>query len=134
MSPKPDPRPAGRLFVLDLSGGRVLSMKTDGSNKQVLAAGCRHPDGVAIDAEAGHIYWTNMGVFNLDDGSIERADLDGQNRTTIVPEGGTFTPKQMTIETNTGKLYWCDREGMRVMRPPAGATLLTDSTPASKMP
>ena len=116
MSQKPDPRTAGRLFVLDLSGGRVLSMKTDGSNKQVLAAGCRHPDGVAIDAEAGHIYWTNMGVFNLDDGSIERADLDGQNRTTIVPEGGTFTPKQMTIETNTGKLYWCDREGMRVMR------------------
>jgi hypothetical protein len=116
MSRKPDPSTAGRLFVLDLSGGRVLSMKTDGSNKQVLAAGCRHPDGVAIDAEAGHIYWTNMGVFNLDDGSIERADLDGQNRTTIVPEGGTFTPKQMTIETNTGKLYWCDREGMRVMR------------------
>jgi hypothetical protein len=57
-----------------------------------------------------------MGVPNLNDGSIERADLDGQNRKTIVPAGGTFTPKQMTIETNTGKLYWCDREGMRVMR------------------
>ena len=63
------------------------------------------------------MYWTNMGVPNLNDGSIERADLDGRNRKTIVPEGGTFTPKQLhSIEANTGKLYWCDREGMRVMR------------------
>jgi len=45
----------------------------------MLAAGCRNPDGVAIDAEAGNIYWTNMGVPNLDEGTIERADLDGQN-------------------------------------------------------
>jgi hypothetical protein len=36
--------------------------------------------------------------------------------TTIVPPGGTFTPKQLQIEKRTGKLYWCDREGMRVMR------------------
>ena len=116
MSHKPDPRTASRLFVLDLSGGRVLSMKTDGSDKKVIADGCRMPDGVAVDTEAGHVYWTNMGVPNRNDGSIERADLDGKNRETLVPEGGTFTPKQMTIETKTGKLYWCDREGMRVMR------------------
>src|SRR5712664_4251177 len=115
MSPKPDPRTAGRLFVLDLSGGRVLSMNTDGSDKRVLAAGCRNPDGVAIDAEAGHIYWTNMGVPNLDDGTIERADLDGQNRKTLVPEGATFTPKQLHLDTKNGQLYWSDREGMHVM-------------------
>src|SRR5205814_6980530 len=61
-------------------------------------------------------YWTNMGVPNLNDGSIERADLDGQNRKTIVRQGATFTPKQLHLEKNSGKLYWCDREGMRVMR------------------
>ena len=116
MSPKNDHASAGRLYVLDLSGGRVLSMKTDGSDKKVIADGCHLPDGVAIDRRAGHVYWTNMGVPNLNDGSIERADLDGKNRKTIIPEGGTFTPKQLTIEKNTGKLYWCDREGMRVMR------------------
>jgi hypothetical protein len=57
-----------------------------------------------------------MGVPTLNDGSIERADFAGKNRKTIVPEGGTFTPKQMQIEKKNGKLYWCDREGMRVMR------------------
>src|SRR2546430_12361878 len=116
MSPKPDPRTAGRLFVLDLSGGRVLSMKTDGSDETVIAAGCHLPDGIAIDTRAGHVYWTNMGVPSREDGSIERADLDGKNRTTIVPVGGTFTPKQCHLDKANGKLYWCDREGMRVMR------------------
>ncbi|HTO60148.1 MAG TPA: 3-hydroxyacyl-CoA dehydrogenase [Bradyrhizobium sp.] len=105
-----------RLFVLDLSGGRVVSMNPDGSDRRILVTECRNPDGIVVDAKRGHIYWTNMGVPNLNDGSIERADLDGQNRKTVVPTGGTFTPKQLHLEKATGKLYWSDREGMRVMR------------------
>src|SRR5262245_12922712 len=103
----------GRLFVLDLSGGRIFSLDTGASGVRTLVTGCRHPDGIAIDEVAGHIYWTNMGVPSLNDGSIERVDLDGGNRTTIVPEGGTFTPKQLILEKKSGKLYWGDREGMR---------------------
>lgn len=105
-----------RLFLLDLGGGRILSLNPDGSDKRVIVTGGRWPDGIAVDAEAGHIYWTEMGVPNQNNGSIERAGLDGQNRKTIVPEGGTFTPKQLHLERTAGKLYWCDREGMRVMR------------------
>jgi hypothetical protein len=107
----------GRLFVLELSGNRVLSMNPDGSDRKIIVTDCKHPDGIVVDAEAGHIYWTNMGVFpNENSGSIERADLDGKNRKTIVPEGGTFTPKQLHLDKKNGKLYWSDREGMRVMR------------------
>ncbi len=106
----------GRLFVLDVSGGRILSMSPDGSDQTVIVTGCRHPDGIVVDVEAGHIYWTDMGVPNLNDGSIERADVDGRNRKTIVPEGGTFTPKQIHLDKKNAKLYWSDREGMRVMR------------------
>ena len=36
-----------------------------------------------------------MGIPNLNDGSIERADIDGKNRKTIVPQGQTHTPKQI---------------------------------------
>jgi hypothetical protein len=57
-----------------------------------------------------------MGIPNLDDGSIERADLDGKNRKVIVPQGVTHTPKQLHLDKDGRKLYWCDREGMRVMR------------------
>jgi hypothetical protein len=108
---------SGRLFLLDLSGGRVLSMDPDGANRKVIAADCPHPDGIAVDVAAGHVYWTNMGAApGRNDGSIERADLDGGNRRFIVAPGGTFTPKQLHLDKPNGKLYWSDREGMRVMR------------------
>ena len=106
----------GRLFFLEASGGRIHSANADGSERKVIVTGCRIPDGIVVDVDAGHIYWTNMGVPSRNDGSIERADLDGQNRVTIVNEGATFTPKQLHLEKKSGKLYWCDREGMRVMR------------------
>jgi hypothetical protein len=106
----------GRLFVLNLGAGQVLSINADGSGKKVLASDAPLPDGIVVDVEAGHIYWTNMGVPNKNDGYIERADLDGGNRKTIIPPGVTFTPKQLHLEKASGKLYWSDREGMRVMR------------------
>lgn len=106
----------GRLFLLVLSNNEVVSLDSDGSNRKVIVTDCRHPDGIAVDVAAGHIYWTNMGNPTTNDGSIERADLDGNNRQTIVPPGATFTPKQLQLEEKSGKLYWCDREGMRLMR------------------
>jgi hypothetical protein len=106
----------GRLFVLELSGDRIHVMNPDGSDQKVIVSNCRLPDGIVVDVEAGHIYWTNMGVPSLNDGSIERADVDGHNRRVIVPQGATFTPKQIHLDKKNGKLYWCDREGMRVMR------------------
>jgi DNA-binding beta-propeller fold protein YncE len=107
----------GRLFALEVSGGRIHSMCPDGSDRKVIVTDCHLPDGIAVDVAAGHIYWTNMGPSpSTNDGSIERADIDGKNRKVIVPPGGTFTPKQIQLDKKHGKLYWCDREGMRVMR------------------
>jgi DNA-binding beta-propeller fold protein YncE len=105
-----------QLFVLELNADKIHVMNTDGSDHRTIVTGCHLPDGIVVDVDAGHIYWTNMGVPNLDDGSIERADIDGKNRKVIVPVGITHTPKQIILEKASGKLYWCDREGMRVMR------------------
>ena len=108
---------SGRLFFLDLGAGRVLTANSDGADlKTIITEGRRLPDGIIVDVDAGHIYWTNMGNLKANDGSIERSDLDGTNITTIVPAGGTFTPKQIQLDKGNGKLYWSDREGMRVMR------------------
>jgi DNA-binding beta-propeller fold protein YncE len=107
---------SGRLFVLELNAGLIHTMNPDGSEKKTIVSNGRLPDGIAVDVKAGHIYWTNMGNPALNDGSIERANLDGSNRKVIVPPGGTYTPKQLHLDKDSGKLYWCDREGMRVMR------------------
>jgi hypothetical protein len=109
--------PDGRLFFLDLSSGRVMSCTPDGTDlKTIVTLGRKLPDGVVVDIDTGHIYWTNMGIPNVNDGSLMRAELDGSNLATIVPEGATHTPKQLQFDKKNGKLYWSDREGMRIMR------------------
>src|SRR5260370_10525449 len=106
-----------RLFLLSASSGQVFSANPDGSDLKInVSEGRRIADGIIVDVEAGHLYWTNMGNPSANDGSIERANLDGSNVTHIIPPGGTFTPKQLQLDAKNRKLYWCDREGMRVMR------------------
>ncbi len=60
---------SGRVYFIDASGGRLLSVNPDGSDVKVLVTG-RHriPDGIVVDVESGHIYWTEMGVPNKEDG------------------------------------------------------------------
>jgi DNA-binding beta-propeller fold protein YncE len=108
---------SSRLFFMDLATGRIITSNPDGSDlKTIVDEGRKLPDGIVVDVAGGHIYWTNMGNPRANDGSIDRADLDGRNITNIVPAGTTFTPKQLQLDKNNRKLYWSDREGMRVMR------------------
>jgi sugar lactone lactonase YvrE len=107
-----------RLLVLEAIPPRLLSISLDGHSLDVLVDNLGGtPDGIAIDNVHRHVYWTNMGEdWSANDGFIERVDFDGTNRTVVVPKGATFTPKQMQVDAEAGFLYWCDREGMRVMR------------------
>jgi hypothetical protein len=94
-----------------------MALAADGGPPELVVEGAGEgPDGIAVDARAGHLYWTNMGVPADDDGFILRSDLDGSHVTTIVEPGDTYTPKQLKLDPEAGKLYWGDREGMQVMR------------------
>jgi len=108
---------AATLFYLNIRGNEIVRVRADGSDRKIIVQQqSSGPDGIAVDLAAGHVYWTNMGKASLDDGTVMRADLDGGHVTTIVPAGGTFTPKQLKIDSLHRKLYWSDREGMRIMR------------------
>src|SRR6201987_5018945 len=116
-SAKLSAKTVSRLYFLDLAAGRVLTSNPDGSElKTIVNEGRKLPDGIVVDVAAGHIYWTNMGNPKANDGTIDRADLDGTNVRNIVPLGATWTPKQLQLDAKNRKLYWSDREGMRVMR------------------
>jgi hypothetical protein len=108
----------GRLLVLDGLKHKMLLFDTEGNLLQTLVEDTGGtPDGIAIDPVLKHIYWTNMGEhWDQNDGFIERIGFDGSNRTMIVPKGGTTTPKQLVLDLENRLIYWCDREGMRVMR------------------
>ena len=68
---------AGRLFVLEINADRIHVMNPDGSNKKTIVTNCHLPDGIVVDAQAGHIYWTNMGVPNP---KATMTDLPGARR------------------------------------------------------
>lgn len=80
-----------------------------------------HPDGLQVDTENGYFYWTDMGEdrsgedFFSADGAIWRSDLAGNNITKIAGNGAFYTPKQIQLDQQAQKLYWCNREGGRVM-------------------
>jgi DNA-binding beta-propeller fold protein YncE len=113
-----------RLLLLNIGNpSRLLSISADGEDVRTLIPDLGvAPDGIAIDSIHRHLFWTYMGSshdgedFLVNDGSLHRVDFDGSNRRVIVPEGRTFTPKQMQCDAKNGFIYWCDREGMRVMR------------------
>jgi len=44
---------AGRLFVPDIGGGIIFTVNPDGSDRKDIVTGCRTPDGVVVDVEAG---------------------------------------------------------------------------------
>jgi hypothetical protein len=115
-----------KLYILQYRpGGEIIEMDTDGGNRRTLLGNLLgNVDGIVIDKKTKNLYWTNMGPsigpgegeFFQADGSLERIDLSGGNRRLLVGHGLTVTPKQVTADFDAGLLYWCDREGMRVMR------------------
>ena len=73
------------------------------------------PDGIAIDHVNRLIYWTNMGNdYEADDGSLNVINFEGMGRKMLLGNGQLRTPKQLILESESQRLYWCDREGGKV--------------------
>lgn len=115
----------GSLFLLQPLSGDIIEFNPETGERASVVSGLRsHPDGIAIDVINKRIYWTNMGEhkepdtleFFQADGSVETANLDGSGRKRLVENGVFVTGKQLLHDSDNGHLYWCDREGMRVLR------------------
>ncbi|ERK16309.1 hypothetical protein L579_4218 [Pantoea sp. AS-PWVM4] len=115
----------GSLFLLQPLSGDIIEFNPETGERTSVVSGLgSHPDGIAIDVINKRIYWTNMGEhkepdtleFFQADGSVETANLDGSGRKRLVENGVFVTGKQLLHDSDNGHLYWCDREGMRVLR------------------
>ncbi|UNI15606.1 hypothetical protein JDV02_002126 [Purpureocillium takamizusanense] len=118
------------LYLLDIGlsaenpldayrAGRVLVGSQDARPLKALVSNQHTPDGIDISLSAGKLFWTSMGIPSANDGAVYSCGLDGTSDdlvTAIVPRGAVHTPKQLTVDNVNSKLYFCDREGLRVMR------------------
>ncbi|KAF4497573.1 alcohol dehydrogenase [Fusarium agapanthi] len=118
---------ASSLYFLDIglssgnaksyaSAGRVLVGSSDRKPMKTLVSGQRMPDGIDISKSAGKLFWTCMGNPSANDGAVFSCNLDGTDLKEIVPQGLVHTPKQLTVDNTNSKLYFADREGMRIIR------------------
>ncbi len=113
---------SGTLYVLQLIPPAIIALDPDGGHQRIVIDDFENtPDGLQIDADEAVLIWTNMGShdgldFKKHDGTIERINLDGTKHETLVHAGYAGTPKQIQLDRRNGHLYWCDREGMRVLR------------------
>lgn len=107
-----------RLYSLELTPARITALSVrEGRALSHIEIGWGKPDGIWIDATEGRIYWTNMGREDTAaDGTIESSLLDGSDHKLLVGHGLVVTSKQLTSAPGCAHLYWCDREGMRIMR------------------
>jgi hypothetical protein len=93
-----------------IHSGRILVGSSDGKELKTLVSGQILPDGLDISLKTGRIYWTNMGIPSANDGIVQSCKLDGSDIETVIPTGSVHTPKQLIIDQENDKLYFCDRE------------------------
>ena len=126
------------LYALDIFDGTVNRVDPEGGEVTQLASGLTEaPDGLVVDTEAGTITLTCMGEpdaggetsgepgFTAVNGSLLRMPITGGTPEVLVERGAFTTGKQITTDPETGRLYWCDREGRGVYRAEADGSGLT---------
>lgn len=117
------------LYALGLVRGGVHRIDLDTGAIDNLATGIEEaPDGIAVDAVNGYVYFTLMGrpdtpltpshepPFTTRNGSIQRVPVTGGAPEIVVPRGCFTTGKQLARDPGSERLYWCDREGGAVYR------------------
>lgn len=99
-----------------MSSGQILEVPLNNKSARpvALVTGQKLPDG--IDVADRRMYWTSMGSPGNNDGAVYSAKLDGSDIETVIPVGKVHTPKQLHIDAKERKLYFCDREGLRIHR------------------
>ena len=92
------------------NGGTIqmASVSPDGGIgvTQQLAVGQPNPYAVAVDFDAGYIYWTTLGFPPDYDGGVMRALLDG-GEVTLIASGQAFP---QTLAINETSVFWVDAD------------------------
>lgn len=83
------------------NGDNKIQQLVNGTTSDLITDGTITPWGLAADQAAGKLYWSNV-----TDGTISRADLDGENIETILT--GLDLPRGIAVDETSNRLFWAE--------------------------
>jgi hypothetical protein len=96
---------ADNIYWIDAIWARIEVANLNGEFRaEIIRVGPNtNPRGIAVDPERRFMFWTDWGS----DPMIERADMDGENRMSIVTVD-LLQPFGITVDYDSLRIYWCD--------------------------
>ncbi|KAB0798924.1 hypothetical protein PPYR_06804 [Photinus pyralis] len=92
------------LFWTDSGTRRIEVATLDGKQRAIVTANdLDKPRAIAVHPGEALVFWTDWGPTP----KIEKAEMDGSNRKSIVTES-VFWPNGLTLDYTTNRLYWAD--------------------------
>lgn len=94
------------LYMADFANGLILRADLEGNDRITFRSGLAGPAGLAIDVEAGNLFWTT------DDG-VQKADLNDENTSQVetLVSGISADPEGLSIDRNNEKVYFVTYNG-----------------------
>lgn len=93
------------LFWVDPKNRRIEVSRLDGSRKKVIISSkSDHLRALVVVPTLGYIFWTDCDKTTP---KIERAKLDGTNRTILV-HSDLKQPTGLAVDFQSKKVFWCD--------------------------
>lgn len=98
------------IQVWTSNGDNKIQQLVEGTTSDLVSDGTITPWGIAVDQGAGKLYWSNV-----TEGTISRADLEGENIETIL--SGLDLPRGIALDETANTLFWAEggnaRPGIR---------------------
>ncbi|XP_064103031.1 low-density lipoprotein receptor-like [Macrobrachium nipponense] len=93
------------IYYTDTGNFKIQMLSWDAKwSKTVVNEKLGQPRAIVVSPFDGYIFWTDWG----NEPKIERAGLDGAERTPIIKEPHVFWPNGITIDHSNDHIYWCD--------------------------
>lgn len=95
-----------KLYWVDTGKNAISVSNLDGTQQKTIIQGIETEDlrTLAVYPENGYIFWSDWG----DEPKIERSDLSGGNRLTILNKDEVKWPSSIAIDHTIGRIFWTD--------------------------
>jgi low density lipoprotein receptor-related protein 5/6 len=100
---------SNKMYCIDMWNDKIWRANLDGSGFEDLITTGVNPLKIALDVNAGKMYWTDY------PNKIQRANLDGTGVETLIETEWAWY-YGIALDVGAGKMYWTDEENGEILR------------------